>query len=247
VDLGRLIRFNTERNTSVAGVQGYLGGLARAARAGAVECDPPGDEQRLLLSIAERSGAVKLEPAAGGRLRLTLSGRLDAAAAQRAIRVARDRGWEAYRAIERFISSDACRRRQLLDHFGDPAPGAPSGRCCDVCDADSALARAAVQVAPAARGARRGAAGRAAAPAGAGTGTPPAGPPVDPGALEALKAWRMERAAGKPAYTVASNATLEAILRRRPASTRELLEIRGVGPAFCERHADSLLEILGRL
>ena len=27
-----------------------------------------------------------------------------------------------------------CRRRALLDHFGDSRPGAPTGRCCDVCD-----------------------------------------------------------------------------------------------------------------
>jgi ATP-dependent DNA helicase RecQ len=62
--------------------------------------------------------------------------------------------------------------------------------------------------------------------------------------LEPLKAWRRERAAGKPAYTVATDATLREIVRRRPASAGDLLAIKGIGPSFVERHADSLLELL---
>ena len=49
--------------------------------------------------------------------------------------IAHERGWRAYHAIKAFIYSDRCRRRSLLDHFGDRAAGAPLERCCDVCDA----------------------------------------------------------------------------------------------------------------
>ena len=71
--------------------------------------------------------------------------------------------------------------------------------------------------------------------------------PVDEGQFEVLKTWRFERAEGKPAYTVAANAVLEEVLRRRPQSLEELIEIRGIGPAFCEKHGESLLAALGKL
>jgi ATP-dependent DNA helicase RecQ len=243
-DLGRLIRFNTERNTTLADVERFLRRVASVAHDGVVESGPLRDDDRLLLSIAERAGAIALEPAGGGRIRLSLSGSLDAGAAQRAIRVARDRGWEAYRAIERFMTSSGCRRRALLDHFGDGSPGAPTGRCCDVCDPDPALALAAVEAGRV--GARRGRS-RGGGTGGGAVAPAAAGPPVDAGEFDRLKAWRQGRADGKPAYTVATNAALEEVLRRRPADADGLLAIRGIGPAFCERHGESLLTELARL
>ena len=54
----------------------------------------------------------------------------------------------------------------------------------------------------------------------------------------------MEAAAGKPAYTVAHNRTLEAIAAARPDGLDTLAEIHGVGPAFVSRHADDVLGIV---
>jgi superfamily II DNA helicase RecQ len=70
---------------------------------------------------------------------------------------------------------------------------------------------------------------------------------VDEREFEHLRAWRMERAEGKPAYTVASDAALRALLRGRPRGVGELLEVRGIGPAFCEKHGESLLAALATL
>jgi superfamily II DNA helicase RecQ len=67
---------------------------------------------------------------------------------------------------------------------------------------------------------------------------------VDERQFEQLRKWRWERAQGKPAFTVAANAVLDDVLRRRPRSIEELLEIRGIGPAFCEKHGESLLAAL---
>jgi superfamily II DNA helicase RecQ len=64
---------------------------------------------------------------------------------------------------------------------------------------------------------------------------------------EKLREWRLGQAEGKPAFTVAANTVLEEVLRRRPRSTGELIEIRGIGPAFCEKHGESLLAALTRL
>jgi superfamily II DNA helicase RecQ len=70
---------------------------------------------------------------------------------------------------------------------------------------------------------------------------------VDGAQFERLRAWRLEQAEGKPAFTVAADAVLEDVLRARPRTNAELIEIRGIGAAFCEKHGDSLLELLDEL
>ncbi|HEV3070347.1 MAG TPA: RecQ family ATP-dependent DNA helicase [Solirubrobacteraceae bacterium] len=282
MDLGRLIRFNTERNTTVEDVRAYVGSLRAHARDGVATLAPswhgewngdgngdgdtrpgpalPDERERILMSIAEQAGAVELEPGNRGALRVRLTGKGDPRKAYAAIKAAKDRGWESYRAIERFISNgELCRRRQILDHFGDHEEARPTGRCCDVCETDGELAEAVARAldkptAPTQRGrigrmSANGRAGRAAAGATVGSLVPDAEPldPVDESHFEVLKAWRLARSEGKPAYTVATNAALEELLRCQPESLEELLRIRGIGPAFCEKHGEALLRVLGEL
>ncbi len=249
MDLGRLIRFIKERETNVEDVRRFVASL-RASSDGhrvAIGHGQLAERQRVLLSIAERAGAVELEPGGADGLLVHLTGQGSPSRAAQAIREARDRSWEAYRSIEQFSTGEAgCRRRQILDHFGDPEIGRPTGRCCDVCDPDAELRRA--LEAPVPRAGRSGRGGRAGAGSAAGSRLlEPAGDPVDEGEFERLKAWRWERAEGKPAYTVAANSVLEEVLRRRPSTRGELLEIRGVGPAFWEKHGESLLAELARV
>jgi superfamily II DNA helicase RecQ len=66
----------------------------------------------------------------------------------------------------------------------------------------------------------------------------------DSAMFEQLRAWRRDRAEGKPAYTVCTDAALRSIAVRRPRSEDQLLEVKGVGPAFVERHAESLFDVL---
>jgi ATP-dependent DNA helicase RecQ len=240
-DLGRLIRFNTERDTTVEDVKRFVAYLKSGAEQGVVEVGHGelGERERLLLSIAERAGAAVLEPGAGGRLRVELTGKGSPRAAGEAIKAAKDRGWEAYRAIEAFISNGSlCRRRQILNHFGDSEACAPTVRCCDVCEPDAELIEASTQTVQGKRG--RSSSGSSSSPT-------EMLDPVEERHMEMLKAWRMERSEGKPAYTVAANAALEGVLRARPASLDELLGVKGIGPTFCERHGESLLEALARL
>ena len=141
-DLGRLVRFNQQRQRGARG-RGLTRRAACAARptpmAPLLIDNPRRDEERLHLAIAERAGACTVEPAPGGRLLVRLNGDSTRRRAAAACRVAKDRGWRAYRAIEAYSFSARCRRRSLLDHFGDPGAGNPSGRCCDVCDPPSWL------------------------------------------------------------------------------------------------------------
>jgi ATP-dependent DNA helicase RecQ len=259
MDLGRLIRFINERETTVDDVKRYVARLRHGAEDDVVAIGPGelAERDRVLLSIAERAGAVELAPGAGGGLRVRLTGQGSPRAAYQAIRAAKDRSWEAYRSIERYMSGgERCRRRQILDHFGDSQAGAPQGRCCDVCDPDPELERAMLATPVGSSRKRDRSAGRGAgagAPAGTSgslaSGSVPEEPaePVDEAQFEALKTWRFERADGKPAYTVAPNTVLEEILRRRPRSLETLIEIRGIGPSFCEKHGESLLAELATL
>jgi ATP-dependent DNA helicase RecQ len=241
MDLGRLIRFIKERETSVEDVKRYVGSLRRREEGTEVTIghgELGGERDRVLLSIAERAGAVVLEPGGRDGLLVTLTGQGSPRKAWAAISEAKNRGWESYRSIERYMSSgERCRRRQILDHFGDAEQCRPTGRCCDVCDPDLELVEA-MQRAPAKAKVRK--TSKADMPlVNAG--------PIDGDAFERLRTWRWERAEGKPAFTVAANTVLEDILRRRPSSLTELIEIRGIGPAFCEKHGESLLSALATL
>jgi len=240
MDLGRLIRFNTQRDTTVADVKAYVARVrARAERDGGAAAIGHGEldeRDRMLLSIAERAGAVQLSPGGASGLLVRPTGEGSPRKAWAAIKAAKDRGWESYRSIERFMSaSERCRRRQILDHFGDSSQGRPAGRCCDVCDPDPELQRAlqAPSVPPARTQRPRGGAS--------------AGAPADVRQFERLRGWRLGRSEGLPAYTVASNAVLEEILRAQPADLDELLALRGIGPAFCSKHGESLLAELRAL
>ena len=64
--------------------------------------------------------------------------------------------------------------------------------------------------------------------------------------LETLREWRARASNGKPAYTVAHNSTLESIAALRPSSLAELARMKGVGPAFIERHGENVLTLVRR-
>jgi ATP-dependent DNA helicase RecQ len=233
-DLGRLVRFNQQRSVEPEAILSYLRDLHRLADGdGSLVIENPRDDRdRIRLAIAERSGACSVEPAPGGRLHLELSDRLELRRAAAACRVAKDRGWRAYRAVEAFSFSSTCRRRSLLDHFGDRRAGRPLGRCCDVCDPDTGLPEAEALLAAPRRAAR------------AEQNPPPELSPADSELLAELKAWRLRAAAGKPAYTVAHNRTLEAIAASRPGRLEALARIHGIGPAFLDRHGPEVLELI---
>ncbi len=232
-DLGRLINFIERDRVEPDEVMSYVRRLQSGADDGAVTIDIPRDDrERVCLGIAERAGMCALEPASGGRVQVTLTGSAELGRVTAACRLTRDRGWRAYRAVEAFVSPTAgCRRRALLDHFGDSRPGAPTGRCCDVCDPGTLGLPDPETIAVAAPKRRRAPDARPVAPA-------------DVGLLDELKAWRMRASDGKPAYTVAHNSTLELIAALKPGTLDDLGAIRGVGPTFVERHGAQVLALV---
>ena len=251
MDLGRLIRFIKEREMTVGDVKRYVASLRLLADAQGqltIGHGELGERQRVLLSVAERAGAVELQPGGRDGLLVALTGAGSPRLARTAIQASRNRGWDAYRSIERYSSDgQTCRRRQILEHFGDPAAGVPTGRCCDVCDPDPLLERAMLAAPSGSRKRSRNGGGLGATGARGGALVEDDLDPVDERAFDELRAWRMGRADGKPAFTVASDATLRALLRARPRGIGALLEVKGIGPAFCEKHGQSLLELLAGL
>jgi ATP-dependent DNA helicase RecQ len=234
-DLGRLINFIKGDAVEPEDVHSYVRRL-QAACGGepAVIEAPRADRDRICLGIAERAGLCSLQPAPGGRLSVSFAPSPDSSEVAFICRAARDRAWRAYGAVESFSSaSGACRRRTLLDHFGDTRPAAPLGRCCDVCDPDTIGLPDPASLTPASRAKRARAADS---------------PPLaaeDQVLLGALREWRVRASDGKPAYTVAHNSTLEAIATLRPRSAEELASIKGVGPTFVERHGAQVLALVG--
>ena len=232
-DLGRLINFIERDRVEPDEVTRYATRLRASADGDTVVIDiPREDRDRVCLGIAERAGLCDLEPAPGGRLQVTFGGDPDLRGIAAVCRVARDRGWRAYRAVEAFVSPDApCRRRALLDHFGDARPGAPAGRCCDLCDPGTLGLPDPDSLSPVkARTARA----QTVAPVSA----------ADEPLFDALKAWRTRASDGKPAYTVAHNSTLQLIAALRPSTLDELETIRGVGPTFVDRHGEAVLALV---
>ena len=234
-DLGRLVRFIREAEVTVEQVGASSAACARGARARRGRARRRATTATAsLLAVAERAGALTLAArrAAGRSGSSSPAASSTAPAPPSCAARRRDRRWQSYRSIERYAAGgETCRRRQLLDHFGDPAPArrrAAAATCTTPPD----------WLPPITAPRRRGAAGAARPPADG----RPAGPRR--ATLAPLKAWRRERAEGKPAYTVATDATLREIVRRRPRSPAELLAIKGIGPSFVDKHAESLLELL---
>ncbi len=230
-DLGRLINFITRDAVEPDNVLDLVRRLH-----GQSTIDAPGqDRDRVALGVAERAGLVALEPASAGRLRVRVTDSGNGASSRVAAicRQARDRAWRAYHAVEAFSSAgDSCRRQTLLSHFGDHRFPAPTGRCCDVCDPDTiGLPDPATLTPGRAKTKRR---------------VEPAVElsPADSALLEALRTWRTQAAAGKPAYTVAHNRTLETIAGVRPDSLTALGEISGIGPSFLEKHGADVLALV---
>jgi DNA helicase-2/ATP-dependent DNA helicase PcrA len=70
---------------------------------------------------------------------------------------------------------------------------------------------------------------------------------VESSRFQALRDWRRHASAGKPAYTVFSDATLDEIARSNPSSLTELARIKGVGPTKLDLYGDAVLRVLADL
>jgi ATP-dependent DNA helicase RecQ len=140
----------------------------------------------------------------------------------------RERAWQRYHTMRRFVEMPRCRHRQICLHFGE-TPKWESCDACDVCGAELEWTR---KQAPGKRKRTRVAATAGVFPA------------VNDDFHAALKAWRTELAKEEsvPAYVIFNDATLTALCRIRPRNMEELLEVPGIGEKRAERFGKSLLQ-----
>jgi len=84
-----------------------------------------------------------------------------------------------------------------------------------------------------------------AAPKSRSTTPPPIDLTTEQAALfEELRSVRRHLAAGKPAYTVLSDATLRLMAVARPTSLDQLAAIKGVGPAKLQQYGAAFLAVI---
>ena len=61
-----------------------------------------------------------------------------------------------------------------------------------------------------------------------------------------MRTWRLEAAGDKPAFHVASNRTLAALVTAKPQDEEELLAVSGVGPSFREKYGSDVLRLISQ-
>jgi ATP-dependent DNA helicase RecQ len=165
----------------------------------------------------------------------------------------KERAWQRYHVMRRFVESNQCRHRQICAHFGE----IPKWESCDACDvcgteiewldvetAPEAVARPSAKKAVA----RKAAAG--AGPSGRDSGSVKAAAaaalPIDTELRERLKTWRLEIAQKRkvPAFVILHDTTIDALCRQRPRNLSELLEVNGIGEKKAEKFGEQILKLI---
>lgn len=172
----------------------------------------------------------------------------------------KQRAWQRYHEIRRFVEAKACRHNQICSHFGEIRKWNSCG-ACDVCVGEPEwLAAGAV---PAKKATRRaaataaGATGRAvfqaketkqetarSLTAASSASSVTAG--IDPELREFLREWRRTaaRERGTAAYIVMHDTSLDELCRARPRTLSELRRVSGFGDKKTEMYGQGILDAL---
>ena len=163
----------------------------------------------------------------------------------------KERAWQRYHAVRRFVESDRCRHLQICTHFGQ-IPKWQRCEMCDVCGNIPEWLKATPEEPLAVKKKRKPkvVAPREPIPVGAGqarpaparAAPPPFEKPPDRDLVEFFKEWRRRTAqrAAVPAYVVLSDAALEDLCRKQPSNLRELLGVAGIGERKAELYGGEI-------
>jgi ATP-dependent DNA helicase RecQ len=154
----------------------------------------------------------------------------------------KERAWQRYHTIRRFVESSSCRHRQICLHFGETPKWTECG-ACDVCSgtpewlSETKTKRR--------RSSSTSAGGVAQQP---GQAERPVILDFDPELREYLRQWRSAVANQEavPAFVVMHDTSLAEICRKRPASLAEIRSVSGFGERKTERYGQQILDALER-
>ncbi len=163
----------------------------------------------------------------------------------------KERAWQRYHTIRRFVASASCRHREICLHFGET----PKWTSCEACDVCSGLPAFLLAPAPKGRARRRkrsidesAAQPSASTPRSARVETPVPALDVDSDLREYLREWR--RGAAKEdkiaSFMVMHDSSLDEICRRCPTSLAEIRGIPGFGERKTERYGQQILQVLAQ-
>jgi len=156
----------------------------------------------------------------------------------------RERAWQRYREVERFVESLECRQHHVCKHFGEQ----PKWERCGTCDICAGTPEWLEVEVPRGRGTKGKQArlpmrtvGEARA-VGAGLST------ADAQLREYLREWRRNTAKdlGVAAFLVLHDTALDALCAAKPNSLQALRGVTGFGDKKVERHGKEILDALAR-
>ncbi|HEY4817043.1 MAG TPA: RecQ family ATP-dependent DNA helicase [Candidatus Acidoferrum sp.] len=158
----------------------------------------------------------------------------------------RERAWQRYREVERFVESMECRQHHVCKHFGEQPKWERCGTC-DICAgppdwleveaAGSRGRRAKTELTPA----EKRAAGEQRT-SGAGLSVP------DAQLREYLREWRRNTARdlGVAAFVVLHDTALDALCAAQPSTLQALRAVSGFGDKKVDRYGQEILQALQR-
>ncbi|HTQ62980.1 MAG TPA: RecQ family ATP-dependent DNA helicase [Candidatus Solibacter sp.] len=176
----------------------------------------------------------------------------------------KERAWQRYREIRRFVEARVCRHHQICSHFGEIRKWNYCG-ACDVCSGEpewlfmAAPAKRTRKRAAAATAGTSGFGGESRAVGGAVARRPAMVPSsstyslqngvatgIDLELREYLREWRRRTAKerGSAAFIIMHDTSLDELCRVRPRSLGELKSISGFGERKTEMYGEEILEVL---
>jgi len=169
------------------------------------------------------------------------------------------RGWQRYRDITGFVSSEQCRHKRICAHFGETVAWEKCG-ACDFCLGGFALGDLSnVEPVRPLTPAYSGRAGsrrkrdrrKSAAAAERRSASGPlvkSVPEPDSPLLQVLKDWRRERAVQDkvPAFVIFHDSVLLEISSARPRTLKALSGIKGIGESKMKRYGPEILRLVGK-
>ena len=158
----------------------------------------------------------------------------------------KERSWQRYHVVRRFVESETCRHLQICSHFGETAKWKSCG-ACDVCGATPAWLAEPVRVQKAKRRAAVAGSSRS-RDTGVSVKASSTIPDADRDVLEYLREWRrtMARDRGIAAFIIMHDTSLTELCRVKPRSLSDLRRVPGFGERKTELYGQEILDALGR-